>query len=147
MGCVQRASKHAEAKQYAAAFQLTSEGLKLEVHEKDLRFLLYANRANAAFHLGKYLQAIFDASVAIKLRGDRWRPLLLRSNAYRAIGDCRSAIKVTSSACPTSDSPSALLPTAVMATCTILITVSLTVCWLFSLIGANANAAWRALPV
>ena len=98
VGPMQRAYKNAVAKGHEAAVKLHDVVFMLEVPEKDMRFRLYNNRGIAAYNVGKYLQAIFDASVAISLRGNRWRPLLLRSHAYHAIGDCRSAVKAVSAA-------------------------------------------------
>lgn len=91
---LQEAKVHLEKRNYEAAFVLYEEGLKLYVPDKELRFRLCTNRGLAAIGIGKPMQAIFDLTVAIGMRGERWRPLLLRSRAYEAVSDDLSAAKV-----------------------------------------------------
>lgn len=74
---------------------MLEEGVQLEVPDVELKFWLYNNRGVAALILKDFVAAIFHLSVANSLKGSAWNPLLVRCEAYEAVGDYPAAAKVT----------------------------------------------------
>lgn len=94
---MQRARQALVAKEPHDALAHCNKGLQIDEEDSFARCRLFNNRGVSYDRLGKYIPAIYDLSMAIKLRPSAWQPVHNRYLAYRDIGATKEALQVS---CP-----------------------------------------------